>query len=62
MTWEELKDEAKKMGYDITGVGGLAIEDDVFTFWQDGKIAVDGVCVSDDRTPDQMLAIMKALQ
>lgn len=57
--WEELKEEAKKMGY-MTGVEGIAKDD--FTFWRDGKIDVDGARVSDNRTPDQMLAIMKALQ
>jgi hypothetical protein len=60
MNWKELKEEAKKMGYYIIGDEGIA--DDVFTFWQDGKIDVDGVCVSDNRTPEQMWQIMEALR
>jgi len=60
MTFEELKEEAKKLGYYMIGVEGIT--NDVFTFWQDGTIDVDGACVSDDRTPEQMWQIMEALK
>ena len=71
MTWEELKEEAKKMGALIGKSGAIYISH--LQFEEDGGIYVDpadydleelGECIgiSSDRTPDEMLAIMKALQ
>ena len=60
MTWEELKEKAKELGYYMIGDEGIA--NDEFTFWQDGKVDVDGVCVSDNRKPEQMWQIMEALK
>ena len=71
MTWDELKEEAKKMGADVYDTGSIYFSH--LQFEEDGGIYVDPVhydwetsgeciCVSSDRTPDQMLAIMKALQ
>lgn len=66
MTWEELKEEAKKMGYKE--------HQDIETVGYGNGIIIDGVCNGrnyiDERgnvylhglTPDQMLAIMKAIQ
>lgn len=74
MTWEELKEEAKKMGAEIIKgiVADLTYEVIVFNhfrFYRDGEITYpdflpleDRHFVSKDRKPDQMLAIMKALQ
>ena len=68
MTWEELKEEAKKMGYSDYAHPYLnAIEKDEFVFYKGGwiyidKKDVDEVLLSSGRTYDQMLAIMKALQ
>lgn len=65
MTFEELKEEAKKMGADVD------TEDITFesadgwtctTYWKDGDISMNEVLIAEHRTPDQMLAIMKALQ
>lgn len=74
MTWDELKEEAKKMGAEIIKgiVADLTYEVIVFNhfrFYRDGVITYPDFLpieerhfVSKDRTPDQMLAIMKALQ
>ena len=70
MTWEELKEEAKKMGYslevDYTHSEFLYkyTSEKRYCFRQEGAID-DGRyygIIAEDRTPDQMLAIMKALQ
>ena len=71
MTWEELREEAKKMGADVYDRGSVYFSH--LKFDEDGGIYVDpahydweklddGICISSDRTPDEMLAIMKALQ
>lgn len=66
MTWEELKEEVKKMGYkehqDIEAVGyGNGIIIDGFC---NGRNYFDerGNCCLHGLNPDQMLAIIKALQ
>lgn len=65
MTWEELKEEAKKMGCYIFLKDAFCMEfsDTEFSFYKNGDIIVNHDtylkrCVS----YDQMLAIMKALQ
>ena len=68
MTWEELKEEAKKMGYEVTedvfGTESLFIGNLHFgrqgCIWQHYQLT-DEIFVK-GRTNDQMLAIMKALQ
>ena len=76
MTWEELKEEAKKMGAFIGSPSSIDV--DYFRFGdlifnKTGKIILndtsydEDVCsvnhlIAIDRKPDQMLAIMKALQ
>ena len=63
MTWQELKEEAKKMGYQDKGeelvkyVDGKAIR-----FFVEGHVFCFSNIIARERTPDQMLAIMKALQ
>ena len=71
MDWEELKEEAKKMGALIGKSGAIYISH--LQFEEDGGIYVDPadyydweepgecICISSDRTPDEMFAIMKAL-
>ena len=71
MTWEELKEEAKKMGglpYTYNN-GEEVIELDVGEDLEDsldfhigGQITFNLTRIAEHRTPDQMLAIMKALQ
>lgn len=61
MTWEELKEEAKKMGY-VQGPWEDCIANGLFEFYKSGGIVVFGEVIAKHRTPDQMLAIMKALQ
>lgn len=72
MEWEELKEEAKKMGYIVSNDGYTIMsnnpdEYNYTTFYmKDGVINVehyDKICfLAEHRTPEQMLAIMKALQ
>lgn len=77
MDWNELKEEAKKMGYSEVikhprnkDVIALIHKDLLYGFYPDGTFETDcfieddlcGVPIAYDRTPDQMLAIMKALQ
>lgn len=79
MTWEELREEAKKMGgkvynqpdliffkipYSVNrGVESLCLEKngDVRIVYEE-KGCVGSMILSQNRTPDQMFAIMKALQ
>lgn len=79
MTWEELKEESKKMGckvynqpdlicfkipYSVNkGVESLHFEKngDVRIVYEE-KGCFGSMIFSQDRTPDQMLAIMKALE
>ena len=65
MTWEELKEEAKKMGYNLfiskSKCDGKEFDEEAFssdngTFYQYGFVDMHNI------KPDQMLAIMKALQ
>jgi hypothetical protein len=69
MTWEELKEKAKEMGA-LVCCGGTILFSHL-EFHEDGDIYLDREelddvwnipCVSSDKTPDEMLAIMKALQ
>lgn len=77
MTWQELKEEAKKMGSEIIIriIADRTIEKITFNnvaFYSNGSICgvferengstYCGSAIAQDRTPDQMLAIMKALQ
>lgn len=77
MTWEELKEKAKKMGAEIIIriIADRTIEKIIFNnvaFYSDGGICgvyeredgstYCGSAFTQDRTPEQMLAIMKALQ
>lgn len=71
MTWDELKEEAKKMGNffgaseDSICVGKLEFDKDggiyINPFYLDDEIDVN-FCIESDRTYDEMFAIMKALQ
>ena len=80
MTWEELKEETKKMGAEIV-VGSIGehtyekIIMDKLCFYSDGEITCpymfinedgypkqDIIKVAENRTPDQMFAIIKALK
>lgn len=74
MTWEELKEKAKEMGATIYispyGDGFERIDFNDMSFFQGGCVSVGtyntGIYlmanIATDRTNDQMLAIMKALQ
>ena len=68
MTWEELKEEAKKLGYHFgyDDSKEYLIETDI-AFTKGGTIYIvldeyKRYVLKRRRTPDQMLAIMKALQ
>lgn len=65
MTWNELKEKAKELGYECKGKLYPYISNGILQFNEDGSVfRIDGysICFSVDRTPDQMYAIMKALQ
>ena len=73
MTWEELKEEAKKIGCEIKYEGQnseliIVPTNDTgeLCFYKDGDIKAfeypDSVDLCREMTPEQMLAIMKALQ
>lgn len=76
MTWEELTEEAKKMGYSLNTehvwhfLCKEQSEDATILFYKSGIIEyqLDGeksytkIEISSDRTPEEMLAVMKALQ
>lgn len=71
MTWEELVEKAKEMGYDYWR-GTQYVSDGDYEFYKDGTIkafaCVDDSYYSDfyeiawNRTYEQMLAIMEALR
>ena len=74
MTWEELKEKAKKLGYRLREDDGDApyldsiieyLENDSvdMTFYDDGLIETNfGSIVAENRTHDQMYQIMLALR
>ena len=67
MTWDELCEKAKYMGYEFHKSGCfLQRPDSGFQFYNDGQIYVeneyDSILATDYRTPEQMLAIMEALR
>lgn len=68
MTWEELKEEAKKMGYHCYGKLSEKLTNGKYVFFEDsGNVFLTdknqlAICFATDRDCDQMLAIMKALQ
>lgn len=75
MTWEELKEEAKKMrfnfyhNFDSCFFKGVGYNKRIH-FYETGQIDISlveedthiSILFSEKRTPDQMFAIMKALQ
>ena len=69
MTWDELQEEANKLGYDIfnDGTKDYLVKTDII-FTEGGTIDImldekyNRYRLRIMRTPDQMLAIMKALQ
>ena len=66
MTWEELCDKAKEMGYELYCEDGLCYLENKnidLSFFEDGQIEyMYGGVISEDRTPEQMYQIMKALK
>lgn len=68
MTWEELKQKAKEMGYHHYGKLSEKLTNGKYIFFKcRGNVFFTdknqlSICFATDRTPDQMLAIMKALQ
>jgi len=69
MTWEELKEEAKKMGMEVHRFW-IIDKKEWMTYYKDGTVDLDfewneqtrTLPFAKNRKPDQMLAIMKALQ
>ena len=65
MTWEELCEKAKEMGYedyfDFRGVKAIR-NGKGLSFHSNGKICYDTRIFADHRTPEQMYQIMEALK
>lgn len=67
MTWEELKEKAKELGY-IDSTFCLRKKDSPIHFWKNGgRISYDYpddsfADIAYNRTPEQMLMIMEALK
>lgn len=61
MTWEELKEKAKDMGACVEIFGEFFCVGNVF-FWENGEVNILGTVIAENRTPDQMYAIMEALR
>lgn len=59
MTWEELQEKAKELGY---SVGDFTFGDIIINFYKTGIIDVEGCTLARDRTYEQMYAIMEALK
>lgn len=69
MTWEELKEKAKELGWEYKNpayaeysIFSLNKNDVIINFYTDGDIMVDGTIISRNRTPEQMYQIMLALR
>jgi hypothetical protein len=68
MTWEELVEKAKELGWEhkktaYTKSLFLLNEDYVnIQFYPEGEIMVDETIISQNRTPEQMYQIMLALR
>lgn len=65
MTWEELCEKAKQLGYKHYKDEGLSWLTKGNTFWSIGTVSIfDGQNIADikNRTPEQMLKIMEALE
>lgn len=71
MTWEELVEKAKELGYlyiDATGETYLFSTDNRLSFCKNGCVVADSDMIGGDvyfghnRTPDQMWQIMEALK
>lgn len=61
MTWEELCEKAKEMGAFVEIFGEFFCMGDVF-FWKNGEVNILGSVIAENRTYEQMLAIMEALR
>lgn len=67
MTWEELCEKSKEMGYVLEGYNKKAlyqyepIETGLY-FHECGKITYGGKVIIENRTTDQLYQIMEALQ
>lgn len=73
MTWEELKEKAKELGYYVVeddgdlsylGIIEYLVKNAVnISFYDDGLVETNcGEIVAENRTPDQMYQIMLALR
>jgi hypothetical protein len=68
MTWEQLCAKAKELGYylcwnynDKQALGSCNRENKLL-FYSNGVVTCENSFISENRTPDQMLAIMEALR
>lgn len=70
MTWDELKEKAKELGYKLTTKVPYSEPEECLAFYKDGTCEFDckdnsplcGFPFVFDRTPEQMLMIMEALK
>ena len=66
MTWDELKEKAKEMGYKESDFLGNALIKEIeyeMSFYKTGRIEInDDYVIVRNRTPEQMLMIMRGLE
>lgn len=68
MTWEELKEKAKELGWEYKKTAcseslfSLNEDATIIQFYPEGEIMVDETIISPNRTPEQMYQIMLALR
>ena len=63
MSWEELCEKAKKLGYQYNKDYNYLYHNDYHvTFYSNGEMFVGCTLVVDDRTPDQIYQIMEAFK
>ena len=61
MNWEELKEKALEKGFFVEIFGEFIAVGDVY-FWNNGEVNILGAVIAKDRTPEQMLMIMRGLE
>lgn len=66
MNWEELKEKAKEMGYREFDFLGEGVEKEIrytMAFYKNGDIEINNdYVIVKNRTPEQMLMIMRGLE
>ena len=67
MTWDELKEKAKEMGYRDNGNVFQSLEKGKYLFFEEGNVFFCDtnslpICFAFNKTPEQMLMIMRGVE